>query len=290
MRILWACASLALLGLLAPAAAAAEKDGKDGTGKAKVKSYEIPYKTTIPKHIVVRAKINGKGPFNFILDTGAPLLFVSIPAGKKAGVKPDEHGWATLDRVVLEGGLTLPKTRARIETPFQLDGMNGLGLAGLEIHGMIGYSILSQFRMEIDFTRDKMVWTPLDYKLEVDFRQRGRGGAPGGLEMLGSLMKGAGSLLGRRSAPEITLRGFFGMTLVNGKESPVVESVLEKGPAGAAGLKKGDVITHINGRGVYEVTDMVRHSGKLAAGSEVKLSITRGKENREITFKTGEGI
>ena len=28
-------------------------------------------------HIVVRAKINGKGPFNFILDTGAPALFVA---------------------------------------------------------------------------------------------------------------------------------------------------------------------------------------------------------------------
>src|SRR5262249_10954089 len=150
------------------------------------------------------------------LDTGAPLLFVSIPAGKKAGIKPDAHGWAELDRVVLEGGLTLPKTRARIETPFQLDGMNGLGLAGLEIHGMIGYSVLSQYRMEIDFMRDKMVWTPLDYKLEVNFNNRARGGAPGGLEMLGSLMKGAGAFLGRRPAPEITLRGFFGMTLANG--------------------------------------------------------------------------
>ena len=26
------------------------------------------------QHVLVRAKINGKGPFNFILDTGAPAL------------------------------------------------------------------------------------------------------------------------------------------------------------------------------------------------------------------------
>src|SRR5580692_4590265 len=98
MRIIWSCAAVAMIGmmgLLAPASSALAdepplKDAKEA--KAKPKSYEIPYRTTIPKHIVVRAKINGKGPFNFILDTGAPLLFVAIPIGKKAGVKPDKNG------------------------------------------------------------------------------------------------------------------------------------------------------------------------------------------------------
>ena len=40
--------------------------------------------------------------------------------------------------------------------------MNGLGLAGVELHGMIGYNILARYRMDIDFTKDKMVWTPLE--------------------------------------------------------------------------------------------------------------------------------
>ena len=42
--------------------------------------------------------------------------------------------------------------------------MNGMGLAGLEIHGLMGYQLLAKYRMEIDFTRDKMTWTELDYK------------------------------------------------------------------------------------------------------------------------------
>src|ERR1700734_3378441 len=107
MRILWSCAALAMLGLLAPASVVLAdgspiKDAKEA--KTKPKSYEIPYRTTIPKHIVVRAKINGKGPFNFILDTGAPALFVAVAVGKKAGVKPNANGWATLDRFEIEGG------------------------------------------------------------------------------------------------------------------------------------------------------------------------------------------
>jgi hypothetical protein len=287
MRFSWPFALLALLGCIAPAGAAPVPKG----GRDKIKSYDIPYKTTTPKHIVVRAKINGKGPFNFILDTGAPLLFVAVPVGKKAGVKRDANGWGTIDRFEIEGGLVLTKTRARVETPFQLEGMNGMGLAGLEIHGLIGYSILAKYRMEIDFTRDKMVWTPLNYKLEVKFGDGPRGTSiAGGLELLGSLMKGAGAFLGRKAAPDVTLRGFFGMTLAEGDESPVVEAVLEKGPAGLAGVKKGDVVTRVGGRTVTNIVDVLKRTRPLPAGSDVKLTVKRGKETKEITVKTGEGI
>jgi hypothetical protein len=293
MRILLSCAAMALLGLMAPvpraqSAAAPVKDAKEA--KAGPKSYEIPYKTTIPKHIVVRVKINGKGPFNLILDTGAPLLFVSTAAGKKAGVKADPDGWAVFDKFEIEGGLVMKKVKGRVETPFQLEGMNGLGLAGMEIHGLIGYSVLAQYRMEIDFSRDKMVWTPLDYKLEVDFRGRQRGGQPGGLEILGSLMKGVGKFLGRKPATPVILRGFFGLTLKDGDAFPVVDGVLEKGPAGEAGTQKGDVVTHVQGRSVTNVTDVVRLTHKLPAGSEIKLTVKRGEATKDITFKSGEGI
>src|SRR5262245_7214613 len=85
----------------------------------KAETYEVPYRLTIPKHILVRAKINNKGPFNFILDTGAPALFLSEEAAKKAGVKPDNKGWGTFDRFEIEGGVVLPKAKGRIETIFQ---------------------------------------------------------------------------------------------------------------------------------------------------------------------------
>src|SRR5262249_17780726 len=98
------------------------------------KTFEVPFRLTIPKHIMVRAKINNKGPFNFILDTGAPALFVAVPVVKKLGVKPDANGWATFDRFEIEGGVVLNNAKGRAETPFQLEGMNGMGLAGAELH------------------------------------------------------------------------------------------------------------------------------------------------------------
>src|SRR4051812_38422109 len=183
MRIFGAGAALALALCLAPgvnavrdedqkdkAAAKEQKDKRDDKKpKKELKSYEIPYKFTSANHIVVRAKINGKGPFNFVLDTGAPALYVAVPVGKKANVKADDDGWADLDKLELEGGLVMKKARCRVETPFQLTGMNGLGLAGMEIHGLMGYNILSQYRMTFDFTNDKLIFTELDYKPEQPF-------------------------------------------------------------------------------------------------------------------------
>src|SRR5438067_12653319 len=83
----------------------------------------VPYRLTKTQHILVRAKINGKGPFNFILDTGAPALFVATKAAKKGGVEPDKKGWGTFDRFEIEGGVPVPKAKGRIEDPFQLEGM-----------------------------------------------------------------------------------------------------------------------------------------------------------------------
>jgi hypothetical protein len=285
MRIVWSCAALAALSLVPVAAARAPAPGKPAP-----RSYEVPYRLTVPKHLLVRAKINGKGPFNFILDTGAPALFVSTPVCKKLGIEADRNGWGTFDRFEIEGGVVLTKLRGRVETPFQLEGMNGMGLAGAEVHGMIGYNVLARYRLEIDFARDKMVWVPLDYEPKVPAGMGGKGGSLGGLEVLGSLMKGLGALLGRKATPDVRLRGFWGVELAEGDESPVVRSVLEKGPAAEAGVKAGDRLTHVGGRSVSSVEDVHRFARKLAPGALVKLTVVRGKDTKEINVKTGEGL
>jgi serine protease DegQ len=286
MKSFWPCAALAVL-CLAPRARG------DAPPKPDAKSFEVPYRLTAVKHIVVRAKINGKGPFNFILDTGAPALFIAPDAAKKAGVEPDAKGWGVFDKFEIEGGVVLTKAEGRVEKPFQLDGMNGLGLAGVELHGMIGYNILARYRMVIDFTKDKMVWTPLNYR-PVEPKRMGGGGASGGLEVMGTLMKFLGALTGAKPEPDYTFRGFFGVDLEDkaGMEYPVVKSVLADGPAAKAGLKAGDQVTRFTGRSVQNVEDVRRFARKLTGDEAVKLTIQRGgeKEPIEISFKTGEGL
>ena len=259
--------------------------------KADVGAYQVPYRLTVPKHVLVRAKINGKGPFNFILDTGAPALFVSTKVCKKLGVEPDDRGWGTFDRFEIEGGVVLPRARGRIEDPFQLEGMNGLGLAGAELHGIVGYNVLARYRIEVDFTRDKLTWTPLAWTPATPAGLNGKGGqAAGGLEVMGTIMKTLGSFLGAKATPDVAPRGFLGLEVADGGDNPVIRSVLADGPAGKAGVKPGDVVTHVQGRGVTDADDVRRLTRKLTAGVKVKLTVLREKAARDITLQTAEGL
>jgi hypothetical protein len=288
MKVLWAGAVMAVLGLATPAGA----EGPAPLGRSQTplaQSFLVPYRLTKAKHVLVRAKINGKGPYNFIVDTGAPALFVAVPVARKLGTKADNKGWGTFDRFEIEGGVVLAPVKGRIETPPQIEGMNALGLAGVELHGLIGYDVLARFRLELDLTRDKMVWTPLDYQPKASLALGGGRGS-GGLDLLGSLMKSVGSLLGTRAGPPLRLRGFLGVELKDDEENPVVQAVLAQGPAGRAGVKVGDRITHIQKRAVLDAADVQRYVSRKKSGDEVTLTVQRGPKTQDITVKLGEGL
>jgi C-terminal processing protease CtpA/Prc len=145
--------------------------------------------------------------------------------------------------------------------------------------------------MEIDFTRDKMTWTELDYAPKLPpMLKGGGGGGQAELEMMGTVMRTVGAFMGRKSTPEISLRGFYGMTLVDADEYPKVTTVLGKGPAGVAGLKVGDLITKIDGRSITNIADLLKRAGRLAPGTSVKLTVKRDDKTTEIEITTGEGI
>src|SRR5262249_16376341 len=134
--------------------------------KVEKKTYQVPFRLTDTYHVMVRAKVNGKGPYNFIIDTGAPLLYLSVPVAKKIGLEVGKKGGepVTLDRFEIEGGAVHTKVKWLGERPYQLRGMNAFGMPGAELHGIIGYTMLANYKMEFDFTRDKMAWTRLDFK------------------------------------------------------------------------------------------------------------------------------
>jgi serine protease DegQ len=288
MNRLWLCPLLAVALLGVPAASGADdppkKKDEDG------KTYQVPYRLTVPKHIMIRAKLNGKGPFNFILDTGAPAMFITEALAEKCGVKPDKTHWGMLDTLVIEGGVPVGKTKVRVEDIFQLKGMNGLGLAGAELHGIIGYDVLARYRMEIDFTEDKMVWTEMKWTPEPPKTTGKGGGGAGGLEMMGELMAMLGKFIGAKANPDVEPRGFLGLELEAVKDKVTVKGVLKNSPADKAGVMAGDQITKVQGRTVENLDDVAKHVNKLGADKEVKLTLIRDKNTKTLTFKTGEGL
>jgi hypothetical protein len=50
------------------------------------------------------------------------------------------------------------------------------------------------------------------------------------------------------------------------------------------------VLTRFQGRTVLNTEDVERFARKLTPGTDVKLTVVRGKGTKEIRFKTGEGL
>jgi hypothetical protein len=253
-------------------------------------SVEVPYRLTNTKHVLVRVKLNDKGPFNFIIDTGAPALIMTEAVAKKAGGRT-EGGWSYFDKLELEGGLKIPKARGVAMDMFQLKGMNSMGLAGVELHGVIGFNVLSQFRIEYDFTQPKLVWTPVNFEVPPPKRLMGnKKGAPGSLDMIGELIQMMAAFSGVKANYAVVPRGFLGAELETKDKELLVKSVVAGGPAEKAGLLKGDLIQTAKGKAVANPDEMMAAVQKLPEGSSLKLHIKRGSEEKEITVALGKGF
>lgn len=267
--------------LLAPCLASAD-EGKEP------QKFQVPYRLTDTNHVLVRAKINGKGPYNFILDTGAPALFVATAVCKKLDIEGDKQKWGTFKRFELEGGVAMKDVKGRVEDPFQLEGMNGLGMAGVELHGIIGYTVLARYKLEFDFTKNKMTWIETDFKPQQPWGMGQSGGS--GLEAIGSIMKVMGGLLGKKPQPTIVYRGFIGITLETQGDTVVVKTVLADSPADKAGVKSGDELKTVQGKTIRKLEDVQGAAAKLGTDEKVQLSLQRGNETIELTFQAGKGL
>ncbi len=254
----------------------------------KTATVEVPYRLADTKHLLVRAKINGKGPFTFVLDTGSPLLFVSKSVADKIGLQPDRDGWATFERFELEGGLVVPKARAKIETLAPIEAMNGMGIAGTELHGLLGYNILARYKIELDMTKDKLRFLPLDF--QPDIPRGGKGGLPASINALGAAMKVFGVLLGRRSNVALVPRGFVGIELEDSDTEALVKAVTPESPAAAAGLAAGDRITHCQDKPIKKTADLFWQMSIVKPSDTVKLKVTSKRGDRDVTLQAGEGL
>ncbi len=251
----------------------------------------VPYQLSDTKHIVVRVKINGKGPLNFIVDTGAPLLYVGTEAAKRVDLQADKNGWATLDRLDIEGGIKLEKVRGRVEDPFQLVGMNKMNLPGIRYDGILGYTILAQFRIQFDFTDTHLVWTKLDWTPPnpVGILELG-GKMPAELSAMSGLVQIVSGLMGRRPDADVVYRGFWGIELAEKEHAVVIQKVLDGSPAAEAGLREGDRLLRIKEKEVATLKDLHDRVADWPAGKDVDLQVDRNGQMKSLTIKTIKGL
>ena len=281
-RILIGFLGLILLG--PTTALGQEKASDEGT------VYNVPYKLTDTGHVLVRTKINGKGPYNFIIDTGAPILIVNKSVGKELGLKVDKKGWVTLDRFEIEGGVVNESFPTKVLTPFQLEGMNAMNFAGVQLHGIIGFKLLAQYRMEFDFSASKMRWTKLDFTPPEPQAVKVKGGAPDSLNAMASIMKVMSFLIGKRQSPNYIVGGFLGLEVSEKDKVVTVSGVLKNSPAARAGIQKGDQIIRIDDRKISGLSDLRNSTAILRPGIEIDVIVLQGDKKHKRTVTAGKGL
>lgn len=267
------------------------------------RTFQIPYRLTDTNHFLVRVRINGKGPFNFLVDSGAPALFVATETAKKVGLMPIKgEFWTPIQRLDFEGGAQLTGIKARVDDPFQLVGMNALGLPGTSIDGILGFTILARFRLEIDLSKDRMAWARLDYSPPdppVPKVKQGeqRGAPPPGVQAMnaiGPLAKGLAFLMGKQPEEVQHPRGFLGLEWSEQAEADhklvVIRNVLKESPAARDGLQPGDFILKINDRSVTGFKSAHAALAQTRPRESLSLLIRRGAHEFRLTLTAGDGL
>jgi serine protease Do len=261
------------------------------------KSYRVPYRMTETNHFLVRVRIDGKGPFNFLVDTGAPALFVGAEAAKKIGLKPDPDEYFTpIGRLDFEGGASLTGMKARVEDIFQMVGMNALGLPGASIDGILGFTGLARFKIEIDPTQDRMTWTRLDFEPKdpvvprAAFKKKQQSGEMQAMNALGPIAKLAAALVGKQPEEQLHPRGFLGIELIEASDELKIAGILADSPALEAALKVGDRLVKVGEKPVATLKDARAAVAEVRPGEKVALSLLRDGRTIDVTLTAGEGL
>ena len=269
-------AAAALSGLALAQAPVAEREAEK---PAKVSFSMLP-----SNHMLVRAMLNGKGPYRLIFDLGAPITLLSNHAAEESGtVKADAprsflfsmRGEAEVAEMRV-GELTVKNLPVVV---FDHPALKILGeVLGQPVDGIIGFTFFARYKTTIDYQVDEMTFAPVDFEVRDLMKE-----LPDRL---------AGPKTARRSvtAPG----GLWGLRLgspeggFSSPGTPIVE-VLAGSPAEAAGLKAGDVLTTIDGRWTTSPDDVHQAAAAVPPGRSVPVGLLRDGRERVVEVRPADG-
>jgi hypothetical protein len=253
--------------------------------KAPAGGTVVPFEMLPSNHMVVRVKLNDKGPFRLIFDLGAPVTVLSNQAAEAAQVVDEKtprsflfsmRGEANIKKMQI-GDLTAENMPAIV---FDHPAVKMLGKAfGHPIDGIVGYTFFAHYKTTIDYQAQRMAFEPVKFEvrnLMEDLPER---------------------LMGPRVAKHRTLSsaGLWGLKVSEPADSTAslgvsVETVLAGSPAEGAGLRQGDVITSIDGRWTMLITDTYAAAATVPPGHAVPVGIVRGGKEITMMVTPAEGL
>jgi PDZ domain-containing protein/aspartyl protease len=270
-----------LLVVCVPSFVFAQGDAK----KDPPKKFVVPFELIKTQHMVVSVKVNGKGPYRLVFDTGAPDSLLSTKVAKEAEVFDKDHkrpffalfgsmGQAKVKEIQL-GDLKAEKITATVLDHPTVDAI--AKFVG-PIEGILGFTFYARYKMSIDYE-----------KLQITFEENSY--EPGDVMkvMMDKMIARSSS---KQAAPVIAPAGLIGIRVEKAKDDAagvLVKDVIADSPAAAAGFKVGDRLLTLDGRWTDNVNDCYAAAGQVKIGTPVTAQVLRNgkKMSLKLTLRAG---
>ncbi|MCZ2341762.1 MAG: PDZ domain-containing protein [Bacteroidales bacterium] len=249
-------------------------------------SQTVPFQLLPSRHILVRAKLNDKGPYQFIFDTGAPINLVSSRVARDAGLKkPGGFSLFRAPKPVEVQQLTLGTVSAAkipvlvMDHPTVETISRAFEQSTGPIEGIIGYPFFARYALTVDYQKKQLLLKP-------------NGHEPG--DYLSDLIGRIADLSTQAHQPRITApMALWGLEVVKPQENTsgvLVRTAHPQGAAAAGGLRKGDRILTIDDRWTDTVADTFRAVSLVKPGRKVSVLIERNGQQQTLVVTPKKGL
>jgi hypothetical protein len=278
----------ALVGLLCAFSLQAEPESKPKV-TSETSPVTVPFEVLKSQHIAVQIKVNGKGPYWVIFDTGAPATLLSTKVGKETGLlknapTPLFSPFGATAQVKLKS-LMVGDVKAENVPALVMDHptVQKLGEAlGKPIEGIVGFPFFARYKTTIDYKARELTFTPSGYDPPDLMKD---------LTALGPLLS---AMQDQGAMKVVAPAGQWGLVVTkearDDKPGVTVKEVRPGTPAALAGVKAGDRLLTLDSRWADSVAECYQAASHVKPGTAVPVVILRDGKELELTVKPVPGL
>jgi hypothetical protein len=250
------------------------------------KPVTVPFELFKTKHIGIMVKINGKGPYRVIFDTGSPVTLLSNKVAEETGLldkkapkplfNPFGAGGEAKIKTLEVGGAKVENVPAII---MDHPGVEAMSKAFGGVEGIVGFPFFARYKMTIDYQAMQMTLVPTGFTPP---------------DTLDSMMNNMMAILQDPAPKVLAPAAQWGLVVTKADrddEAGVrVKEVRPGSAAAAGGLKAGDRLLTLDGRWTDTVADTYIAAGYVKAGTKVKVVVRRDGKEMELTVTPASGL
>jgi hypothetical protein len=257
------------------------------------KPVVVPFVQLPSGHLTVQVKIDGKGPYQLIFDTGAPVTVLNNRIAKDSGLTKDLKkpfftpfgalGEAKIKKLEV-GDQTAENVTAMIMDHPTVTLFNDFYEKKYgKIDGIVGFPFFARFKTTIDYEKKTLTFVPNGFK------------PPDVMKTMENLIMEVALQAGNPPPKVLSAAGVWGLTPASKDDKDddagvTIKDVLSGGPAEKAGLKAGDRLLTLDGRWTDSIADLFAAAGRVKPGTAVKVTLKRGDKELSVEVKPTAGL